>query len=190
MVKKERKNTIEKKSFGNSIMTFGVYKDNKIKTVPTEYLHWLVYNNDNTAKWIRENHKECYNSAQNYFISYENRHTEGNFRLYFGRYKGMKLKEVPSRYLTWLSNKGRKESINWVRDNHPDAVINAQNYLKNNSLCFKCGKKVEDSNKVKSRRRLVLKKRAKQGKSISSGKKIHKACLETNIQNNNIIVGQ
>ena len=176
MVKSAKKNTKKNviTNFGKFIISFGLYKGKRIHTLPIDYLHWLIYTKDQTTDWIKVNHNECFKAAEQYFINYENKHSEGDFTLYFGRNKGKKLSDVPSRYLAWLSRKGDKESISWVRENHPDAVVNAQKYLKNNSLCFKCGKKVEEPLKNRLRSRVKLAKKVRKVK----GKKIHKSCIE------------
>ncbi len=156
---------------GEFIIPFGMYKGKKVRSVPLDYLHWLMYTKDQATEWIKEKQPQAFKAAEGYFINYEKYHVGGKFGICFGRYKGKKISEVPHRYLTWLANKGKRESINWVRDNYPDAVINAQNYLKNNNLCFKCGKKVEERI---LRKRLRIRIGFKMRNQI--GKKIHKEC--------------
>ncbi len=102
----------------------------------------------------------------------------GDLALNFGRHKGKKLSQLPLDYLTTLSNKNHTK-LNWVnniRAKFPDTVEGARNYLKNNSLCFKCGKKV-NSRGYRSKIRTVL------GLKIRTpvkDRKVHKNCFQRN----------
>ena len=146
------------RKLGEISISYGIYRGKKLKELPIDYLHWLIYTNDKCTDWIKEKHSDFYFNAEKYYINYEKSHIEGDYILNFGRFKGKKLSEIPSKYIIWLSNKSSKDSINWVRDKFPDAVINAQEYLKQNNLCFKCGKIVtEDRINTTSKKKLIIK---------------------------------
>lgn len=51
---------------------------------------------------------ECYNCKR--FIKYKPQNIE-NFKLWFGKYKGQELKEVPLSYLNWYVENGSDKKV-------------------------------------------------------------------------------